>query len=139
VRQAYRQLAEFGPAMLVQKMAEPGLEWFVGGRQDRQFGPVVVVGLGGIYVEVLKETAIRVAPVMPAEVEKLLEESRGAALFSGVRGGPPPDRKAFVDLIVKVSWLLTDCPHIRELDLNPVRIRPVGCQILDWRALSGSL
>ncbi len=138
VRQAYRQLAEFGPAVLVQKMAAPGIEWFVGGRQDRQFGPVVVVGLGGIYVELLKETAIRVAPVMPAEVEKLIEESRGAALLSGVRGEPPPDRKAFVDLIVKVSWLLTDCPHIQELDLNPVRIRPAGCQILDWRALSGS-
>ncbi len=139
VRNAFQKLQALGDAVLVQKMSPPGLEWLVGGRQDQQFGPVVIVGLGGIYVEVFRETALRIGPIDEMEADRLLEECRGAGLLCGVRGEPPLDRGALVDMIVRISWLLSDCPEITELDLNPVRVFQSGCQALDWRAVrSGS-
>jgi acetyltransferase len=138
VRDAYRKLEELGgAAVMVQKMAEPGLEWLVGGRQDEHFGPVLVVGMGGIYVEVLRETAIRVGPVTLDEAQRALDECRGAALLAGVRGQPPLDREALAELVVRVSWLLYDYPAVRELDLNPVRVFAAGqgACALDWRIL----
>jgi acetyltransferase len=139
VRMAYRELSRLGPAVLVQAMAEPGLEWFVGGRRDRQFGPVVVSGPGGIYVEILRETGIRVAPVTHEEAARLLDESKAAALLSGFRGGSRLDRNALIDIVVRTSWLLEDFPQIRELDLNPVHVFAEGCYALDWRASKGLL
>jgi acetate---CoA ligase (ADP-forming) len=137
VRNAYQTLTELGgQEVLVAKMAGPGLEWFVGGRQDEHFGPVVVVGSGGIYVEIFRETAIRVAPVTHQEAFRLLEECRGAPLLAGARGQEALDRESLADLVVRVSWLLHDFPEIRELDLNPIRIFAAGegCCALDWRA-----
>jgi acetate---CoA ligase (ADP-forming) len=142
VRQAYRKLATVGgPAVLVEKMAEPGLEWFIGGRQDNQFGAVIITGLGGIYVEIFRETAIRVAPMGHEEAGRLLDECRGTRLLDGVRGQPPWDRDALTEVLVRISWLLHDFPQIRELDLNPVRLFPAGegCCILDWRATAESV
>jgi acyl-CoA synthetase (NDP forming) len=136
VANAYQTLTELGgPQALVAKMAGPGLEWFVGGRQDEHFGPVVVVGMGGIYVEILRETAIRIAPVDHQEALRLLEEGRGAPLLAGVRGQKALDRESLADLVVRVSWLLHDFPEIRELDLNPIRLFEAGegCCALDWR------
>jgi len=135
LRSAYEQLSALGPRVLLQKMAAPGLEWFVGGRQDHQFGPLVIVGLGGIYVELLAESAMRIAPIGMAEAESLLAELRGAKLLEGLRGQPRLDRQALLELTVRVSWLLHDFPTIQELDLNPVRVYPSGCMALDWRML----
>jgi len=138
VREAYRRLLAIGPEVLLQRMADPGLEWFVGGRQDRTFGPVVVTGPGGIYVELLGETAIRVGPFGEEEARGMLDELKGASLLSGARGRPVLHREGLVDLLVRVSWLLADFPEIRELDLNPVRVYDHSCVVLDWRAtLSG--
>lgn len=137
VRLAYRDLQVMGPSVLIQKMSQSGLEWFVGGRQDQQFGPVVIVGLGGIYVEVFKETGLRIGPIDEQEAERMVDECRGAILLSGVRGEPPLDRQTLVDAIVRISWLLNDFPEIKELDLNPVRVFQRGCQVLDWRATLG--
>lgn len=135
LERAYRSLERFGPAVLLQKQVEPGLEWLVGGRQDDQFGPVVVTGLGGIHVEVFRETAIRVAPFDREDARGLLEECRGSALMQGVRGRPPLDQEAMADLVSRVSWILNDFPEISELDLNPVFIRQNGCEAVDWRAV----
>ena len=134
VRAAYRGLQRFGPRVLVQKMAEPGLEWLVGGRQDPNFGPVLVVGLGGIYVEVFQETVIRVAPIDYEEANRMVEECRGSLLLDGVRGQAPLERRSLLEVIVRVSWLLADHPRIQELDLNPLRIYTTGCLAVDWRA-----
>jgi acetate---CoA ligase (ADP-forming) len=136
-RAAYLDLELLGPRVLVQKRSEPGLEWLVGGRQDPIFGPVLVVGLGGIYVEVFRETSIRVAPIDYEEARRLVEECRGSLLLRGVRGQLPLDQQALLEVIVRVSWLLADFPEIRELDLNPVCVGRVGCLALDWRAVSG--
>ena len=134
---AYLNLKRLGPRVLVQKMSKPGLEWLVGGRQDPNFGPVVVVGLGGIYVEVFRETSIRVAPIDYEEAHRMVEECRGSLLLRGVRGQSPLDHVALLEVIVRVSWFLTDFPEIRELDLNPVRVFHAGCLALDWRAVWG--
>jgi acyl-CoA synthetase (NDP forming) len=135
VRLAYRDLREIGAKCLVQKMAGEGIELLVGGRQDRSFGPVVVTGLGGIYVEVFSELAMRVAPIGPEEGARLLDELRGSSIIRGVRGRAPLDREGLIGIIERVSWLLFDLTEIDELDLNPVRIFSDGCLGLDWRAV----
>jgi len=137
VRAAYMNLMHMGSRVLVQKMSKPGLEWLIGGRQDPNFGPVLVVGLGGIYVEIFRETSLRIGPIDHEEAHRMVEECRGSLLLRGVRGQPPLDRQALLDAIVRVSWLLTDFPQMRELDLNPVRIFDAGCLALDWRAVLG--
>uniref|UniRef100_A0A832A6S4 ATP-grasp domain-containing protein n=1 Tax=Desulfacinum infernum TaxID=35837 RepID=A0A832A6S4_9BACT len=135
VRDAYRRLARFGPTVLVQKMASPGMEWIIGGRQDENFGPVVLVGLGGVYVEVFKETAMGIGPLDKEQARELVERCRGAALLRGVRGRPPLHEDALLETIVRLSWFLYDCPQIAEVDMNPVRVDEQGCMALDWRAV----
>lgn len=137
VLQAYEDMLALGDEVVVQKMAPGGLEWLVGGRQDQDFGGVLVAGLGGIHVEVFKETSIRVVPIVREEAERLIEQCRGARLLVGVRGERPYDRSSLADLLVRVSWLLHDLPEIRELDLNPVAVFERGCLALDWRATLG--
>ena len=111
---------------LVQKMVPPGREVIVGGRQDREFGPLVVFGLGGILTEVLRDVALRVAPLTEEEAGSLIGETRGAALLKGFRGEPPADLDALRKLIVAVSRLLADHPEIRNLDMNPVLVYGEG-------------
>ncbi len=138
VREAYEDLRRrLGPRVLVQETAAPGVEWFLGGRQDPNFGPVLVTGLGGIYVEVFRETALRVGPVSSAQADRMLDECKASAILGGIRGRDPLDRRALVDMAVRASWLLHDFPEIRELDLNPVGVFPDGCRALDWRAVKG--
>jgi acetyltransferase len=134
LRQGYRSLLPLGPEVLLQRMADPGLEWFAGGRQDTSFGSVVVTGPGGIYVELLGETAIRVGPLAEEEAASMLSQLRGASLLSGARGRAALNRKGLIDLLVRMSWLLSDFPEIRELDLNPVNVYEDSCTVLDWRA-----
>jgi hypothetical protein len=135
VEKEYGRLTRFGLRAMVQKMAAQGLEWFIGGRQDEGFGPVVVVGLGGVYVEILDETGLRVGPVSREEASRLLDELKGAALLDGARGCPPLDREGLLDVIQRLSWLLWDFPSIRELDCNPIRVYESGYGVLDWRAV----
>lgn len=135
LREAYARLASLGPAVLLQHMAKPGLEWFVGCGQDRSFGPVLVTGPGGIFVELMGETALRVGPVEEREAGRMLDQLRGVALLAGARGQPVLDRQALTDVLVRVSWLLADFAEIRELDLNPVRVYGDSCLALDWRAV----
>lgn len=137
VEMEYRRLKRFGPRALVQEMSGEGLEWFIGGRQDEVFGPVMVVGLGGVYVEILGETGLRLGPVSREEAARLLDELKGAALLGGARGRPVLDRNALLDVIERLSWLLWDFPHIRELDCNPIRVYETGYRVLDWRAVKG--
>ena len=134
VRDAYRRVSQLGPAVLLQRMLEPAGEWLVGGRRDDSFGAVVVAGIGGIYVEVLRRTAIRVGPIGAEEAGRMLDDCGAAAFLDGVRGRPRLDRKALEDILARVSWLLHDHPQLRELDLNPVAVQPAGALALDWRA-----
>lgn len=134
LREAYGKLLALGPEVLVQRMATPRLEWFIGGRQDRNFGPIVVTGPGGVHVEILGETAIRVGPLAEEEADFMLDELQGAKLLEGGRGRPPLCRSGITEILRRVSWLLADFPEIRELDLNPVGVDESACSVLDWRA-----
>ena len=97
---------------LVQPMAPAGKELLLGAVRDAQFGPVVMVGFGGIYVEVLRDTATRLAPVSPAEAGRMLDELQMASLLGGVRGEPPVDRIALAETIARVGQLAADCTDL---------------------------
>jgi acetyl coenzyme A synthetase (ADP forming)-like protein len=103
----------------VQKMVPPGLEILIGMNRDPQFGPLVTFGLGGIYVETLRDVAFRVAPFSRAEAADMLGEIRAHALLDGVRGQAPADKDAIIDALLRVAQLVTDFPGITELDINP--------------------
>ena len=120
--------------LLVQAMAPRGKELLLGSVRDPQFGPVVVVGLGGIYVEVLRDTATRLAPLSASEAERMLDELRMAPLLHGVRGEPPVDRRALVATIVRFGDLVAQHPELAELELNPLIATPTGVVAVDARA-----
>ncbi len=111
----------------VQEMAPPGgLEVLVGMNRDPQFGPLVTFGLGGIYVETLKDVTFRVAPFTVRDAEMMLAEIRAHALLDGVRGQPPVDKEAIVNTLLRIGQLVTDFPEITELDINPLIVYPQG-------------
>ena len=123
--------------VMVQPMAVGGRELIIGGRQDKQFGPVVLVGLGGIFVEIFEQATLRIAPVSRKEAFSMIEELGGSQILMGARGGKPFDIEAIVDAILRLSQLLTDFSQIRELDINPLRVfhEGDGCSALDARII----
>jgi acetyltransferase len=106
--------------VLVQRMIQGGLETIVGVSRDRLFGPLVMFGLGGIYVEALRDVVFRVAPIGSLDAHDMLDGIRGAAILAGMRGRAGVDREALVDVLRRVSQLASDFPEIEELDLNPL-------------------
>jgi acetyltransferase len=120
--------------LLVQPMAPPGKELLVGAVRDPQFGPLVMVGVGGIYVEVLRDTATRLAPVSPADALEMLDELKMAALLRGVRGEVPVDRTALAETISRFGQLVADCPDLLDIELNPLVAGGTGAIAVDARA-----
>jgi acetyl coenzyme A synthetase (ADP forming)-like protein len=110
-----------------------GTETIVGVTRDPQFGPLVMVGLGGIFVEVMEDTAVRVAPVAEPDVREMFEELDSLPLLYGARGREPADVDALVETVQRVSQLVTDFPAIAELDINPVVALPGGVAAVDLR------
>ena len=110
----------------VQQMVRGGREVIVGMSRDPQFGPLVMFGLGGIYVEILKDVAFRIAPISREEAEEMLNEIKSIQLLKGVRGQPPGDLKAVVDVILRVARLVVDFPEIVEMDINPLMVLEEG-------------
>ncbi len=132
--EAYKNLCSFDKSVVVQKMVEEfAVEWIIGGRKDPDFGAVIVTGLGGIYVEALKDFSIRIAPVGPEEAFKMISETKGKKLLDGFRGHPRLNIDALADAISRLSWLLHDCSNIMEIDLNPVLIGKDEINVVDWR------
>ncbi|HHS97348.1 MAG TPA: CoA-binding protein [Chloroflexi bacterium] len=124
---------------LVQKMVSGGREVLIGMSRDPQFGPLVAFGLGGIYVEALKDVVFRVAPFSRQEAEEMIREIRAYPLLEGVRGEPPADHEAMVDALCRISQLVTDFPEIVELDINPLMVfdEGRGAMALDMRLVLG--
>lgn len=118
---------------LVQEMVDPGKEVIVGMSRDPQFGPLILFGLGGIYVEVLQDVTFRLAPVNERAARKMVTEIRSAPLLRGVRGEEPSDLDALTEIIQRVSQLVMDFPNILELDINPLVVHPRGAIALDAR------
>ena len=119
----------------VQAMAAAGPELLAGIVRDPQFGPMVMAGLGGVFVEVLKDTAVRIAPIDKREARAMLAELRGAALLDGVRGQAAVDRDAIAELLVRISEFAARRTEIREMDLNPIAAYASGLSVLDARIL----
>jgi len=123
---AYRADARI-EGVLVQEMVTEAQEMFVGVSHDATFGPVLTFGLGGIYVEVLKDLAFRLCPLSHTEARRALGELRAFKLLEGVRGQAAADIDALVDCLVRVSWLAVDLgDRIAELDINPLSVLPKG-------------
>ncbi len=123
----------------VQKMITGGQEVIVGVTRDATFGPLVMFGLGGVYVEALADVSFRLAPLTAADAWAMLDEVRSARLLTGLRGAPVADRAALVDAIVRVGQLAADHPEIVELDINPLLALPAGQGVLavDVRIILG--
>jgi len=111
---------------LVQEMVRGGKEVIVGMNCDPQFGPLMMFGLGGIYVEALKDVAFRIAPFSRQEAEEMVTEIRSYSLLRGVRGERPSDTEAIVDTLLRLSQLVTDFPEIMEMDVNPLIVFEAG-------------
>ncbi|MGD9892147.1 MAG: acetate--CoA ligase family protein [Dehalococcoidia bacterium] len=119
----------------VQRQAAPGTEVIVGMSKDPQFGPVIMVGLGGVLVEVLRDVAFRLVPLEPRDARDMLHEIKGFPLLEGYRGAPPADLAALESLILNVSRFVEAHPEIDELDLNPVFAYPDGAVAVDARVI----
>ncbi len=119
--------------VLLAPMAEPGLEVIIGITRDPRFGPVMMFGLGGVFVEVLKDVVFRSLPLRRVDALEMLGEIHGSKVLAGVRGGAAADRQALASLMLAVSDLCVNHPEISELDLNPVRASPAGYHVLDVR------
>ncbi|MCK4720351.1 acetate--CoA ligase family protein, partial [bacterium] len=126
--------------VLVEKMAEKGLEVILGMNRDPQFGPMLMFGLGGIFVEVMKDVTFHLAPITPGEAMQMLEGTRSYALLKGARGQSGVDMNAIAGGLQRMSQLVTDFPQITELDINPFIVGHVGkaAVVVDARmSLSG--
>jgi acyl-CoA synthetase (NDP forming) len=122
----------------VQKMAPAGTEVIVGMSKDPQFGPVMMFGLGGIFVEVLKDVAFRIVPLEARDAKEMVREIKGFPVLEGVRGQDPADLAALEGLILKVSEFVEAHPEIDELDLNPVFAYKDGAIAVDARIVVAS-
>jgi acyl-CoA synthetase (NDP forming) len=142
VRDAFADMArrfagrEFRGTMLYRQVVE-GLEVIAGIKQDPTFGPVILVGAGGVLTELLRDSAVRIAPFGREEAENMLSGLKISGMLSGYRGGAALDREALVDLLVGLSRLAVRCPAIRELDFNPVFVQERGLKIGDARIIPG--
>jgi len=107
-------------------MVAGGREIIIGMNRDLQFGPLMMFGLGGIYVEALKDVTFRVAPFSRREAKEMINEIRSIQLLRGVRGEPPADMEAIVDTLLRMSQLVTEFPEIVEFDINPLIVYERG-------------
>jgi acyl-CoA synthetase (NDP forming) len=119
----------------VQRMAKPGVEVIIGMTKDPQFGPVLMFGLGGVLVEVLKDVAFRIVPLAPRDAKQMIREIKGYPLLEGYRGQPPCDVSALEQMLLRLSEFVDAHPEIAELDLNPVFAYPDGAVAVDARVV----
>ena len=119
----------------VHAMVRDGIETIVGVTRDPSFGPLLMFGMGGVQVELLKDVVFRVHPLTDRDAREMVRGVKGARLFEGFRGSPPGDVAALEEVLLRVSQLTGDHPDIVELDLNPLKVREPGrgCVTLDAR------
>jgi acyl-CoA synthetase (NDP forming) len=119
----------------VQRQAEPGTEVIIGSTTDPQFGPVMMFGLGGVFVEVLKDVAFRIVPLAERDARQMVRDIEGFAILEGVRGQPAADTDALERIILQVSQFIAEHPEVEELDLNPVLAYADGAVAVDARII----
>ncbi len=144
VRKAYKQIMENVKkhrkdaeilGVLVQEMAAPSTEVIVGAIKDPQFGHALMFGLGGVFVEVLKDVTFRIVPITAEEAREMISEVKAYPLLKGYRGMPPADIEAIVQILLNTSRLVSEHPEIKELDLNPIMVYEKGAKTVDARII----
>jgi len=120
---------------LISPMAKKGQECIIGMIKDAQFGPVIMFGLGGIFVEVLKDVSFRVAPLAEDDIDEMVREIKGYKILTGIRGEKAKDIDAIKDILFKLSEIVIDNPEIKEIDLNPVIVHEKGLSVVDSRVI----
>lgn len=123
--------------IMVQKMVPSSTEVAIGALRDKQFGPAIMFGLGGIFIEILKDVSFRIAPVGRNDAHDMIKEIKGYPLLLGHRGNPRLDINAIADALVRISELLTNIDEIDQLDLNPILVYPSGLVAVDARIILG--
>lgn len=122
---------------LIEEMAPAGQEIVVGGLRDPEFGPLVMVGLGGIFVEVLADVSFRICPITRVDAEEMIAELKGAAILKGARGRQPASLEAIIDVLMKVGGdnglLMQHGDDIKEADINPLIVSETGAVAVDAR------
>lgn len=131
---AYNADAEI-TGILVQEMAPKGTEIIIGATIDPTFGPTIMFGLGGIFVEILEDVSFRIVPIELVDAREMIKEIKAYKILEGARNTPSSDQKTLADILVKVSNMLIECPEIRELDINPILAYPDGAKIVDARII----
>jgi acyl-CoA synthetase (NDP forming) len=141
VREAFAdfsvRLADRLDGVLVQRMVRGGVEMVIGAINDPSFGPLVMAGTGGIFVELVGDTVFRMCPLAEFDAADMVNEMKGRVLLRGYRGAPPADECAFREMLLRVSQLVDACPEIQEMDLNPVMVLPSGALAADVRVRIG--
>ncbi|MEM3051588.1 MAG: acetate--CoA ligase family protein [Candidatus Bathyarchaeia archaeon] len=144
VQKAYRKILENAKkynstakivGVLVQEMAPPSTEVIVGAVKDSQFGQTLMFGLGGIFVELLKDVTFKVAPITREDAQEMVAKVKAYPLLKGYRNTPPADIDAIVNILLSTSKLVMDYPEIKELDLNPIMIYDKGAKTVDARII----
>jgi acyl-CoA synthetase (NDP forming) len=121
--------------VLVQEMAPQSTEVIVGAIKDSQFGQTLMFGLGGIFVELLKDVTFRVAPITQEDAQEMVTEVKAYPLLKGYRNTPPADINAIINILLNTSKLVMDNPEIKELDLNPIMAYEKGAKTVDARII----
>jgi acyl-CoA synthetase (NDP forming) len=121
--------------VLVQEMAPQSTEVIVGAIKDSQFGQTLMFGLGGVFVELLKDVTFRVAPITREDAQEMVTEVKAYPLLKGYRNTPPADIDAIIDILLNTSRLVMDNPQIKELDLNPIMAYETGAKTVDARII----
>jgi len=121
--------------VIVYSMVPQGTEIIVGMMKDPHFGPVIMFGLGGIFVEILKDISFRVLPIEEIDVREMITEIKGYDILKGARGNPPRDIQAIKEVLMKVSKLTMENLEINEIDLNPIFVFEKGLQVVDARMI----
>ena len=116
-------------------MVPQGTEIIIGMMKDPHFGPVIMFGLGGIFVEILKDISFRILPIEERDAREMITETKGYEILKGARGKPPRDIRAIEEVLMKVSKLTIGNPEISEIDLNPVFVFKKGLQVVDARMI----
>ncbi len=121
--------------VLVEKMAKPGVEVIIGSLKDPQFGPTIMFGLGGVFVEILKDVSYRIAPLTRLDAMEMLKEIKGYKILRGYRNIKPRDERTLINFILSVSRLVVENEEIQQLDLNPVVVYEKGAVVLDAKVV----
>jgi acyl-CoA synthetase (NDP forming) len=121
--------------VITYSMIPQGTEIIIGMMKDLHFGPVIMFGLGGIFVEILKDISFRILPLEERDAEEMISEIKGYQILKGIRGETPKDIQSIRDVLMKISQLVMENPEIKEIDLNPIFVFNEGLQVVDARMI----